>query len=128
MNTLRQPTSDDVLLRWWLHMHPLYEQFGTIKGHTNGRYQITMNDPQCGFFKRSKQIYNSLQHYWAPARIYLIRDVDEESGELLSAEVLACVVDGIRKDPIAEWTWLAGQPISESAYLRLESERLAKLF
>lgn len=109
-------------------MYPFYEQFGTIKGHMNGTYQITANDPQCGFYKRSKQVYNTLEKVWVPAKIYLIREIDEETGELLSPEVVACMIDGIRKDPIEEWTWLAGQPISEEAYLKLESERLSKLF
>lgn len=109
-------------------MHVLYEKHGTIKGHMNGAFQINEKEPQCGFFQRKVQVYNSLKTYWVPAKIYLVQEVDEETGELVSPEVIACVVDGVRKDPLVEWTWVAGHPISEKSYLRMESERLSKLF
>lgn len=68
-------------------------------------------DPCCGWFKRRLVKGGP----FVAARIWLDAQVDE-AGDLVSDEVMRCEVDGERRDPESEWSWLCGQPITESEF------------
>jgi len=93
---VREPTPDSVVFAWW---------WASLAGERPGVHE---DEPQCGLFKRRIQARGP----FVPARIYLDREVDEETGELLSDEVLRCEVNGTPRDPHQEWLWLAKYPVS----------------
>ncbi|MBO9430581.1 hypothetical protein [Sulfitobacter sp. R18_1] len=76
-------------------------------------------EPQCGYFKR-RMIKGGP---WVPVRIFVEREIDPETGELASDEVLCIEVEGIRKDdPADQWTYL--KPISRAEFNHLTDYRL----
>jgi len=93
---MRQPTSDAETYGWW---------WAALAGQKPGVHE---DEPRCGLFKRRIQARGP----FVPARIYLEREIDEETGELLSDEVMRCEVNGQQRDPLTEWLWLAKHPIS----------------
>jgi len=66
--------------------------------------------PEAGWYKRRLVKGGP----WVPVRIFVEREIDPATGELLGPEVLAADVDGKRDDPCRHWTYL--QPISRSEY------------
>lgn len=97
---MREPTPEASLYEWW-------------RAATAGeRVPVHEDEPQCGLFKRRI----APRGPFIPASIYVVREVDEESGELLSDERLACEVNGHPRDPQAEWLWLAKNPITQDDY------------
>lgn len=67
--------------------------------------------PECGWYKR--RIVKGGP--WVPVRIFVERDIDPETGELLGPERLVADVDGKRDDyPARHWTHLA--PITRAEY------------
>jgi hypothetical protein len=54
---------------------------------------------------------------FVPVKIFLEQQIDPETGELLGDEVMRCEVDGKRRVPEEEWTWVADNPISEEDFL-----------
>lgn len=102
---VRVPTPDVELYRW--HTEALA-----------GMKPATTEEPRCGWFVRRMESKAPL----LPASIYMAREIDAETGELLSDEILRCEVGGINRDPEDEWLWLASRPISEAEYLRLMAE------
>lgn len=70
------------------------------------------NDPQCGWYKR-RLIKGGP---FVPARIFVKRFIDPETGDLLSDEVLCCEVNGTARDPEEEWQWLWECPISKAEF------------
>lgn len=74
---------------------------------------IDINDPQEGFYKR-RLVRNGV---WVPARIWWeYGEIDQESGHKMEDDVLCCIVNGRRRDPYKEWTWLAKHRITEADY------------
>lgn len=60
---------------------------------------------------------------WVPARIYVRREIDPETGDLTAPEELAIEVEGIDGgDPLDHWTYLI--PISKSEFDHLVDYRL----
>lgn len=60
---------------------------------------------------------------WVPVRIFVDRDIDPITGELMDDERLLIEVEGIVKgDPLDRWTWLT--PISRKEYMHLMDYRL----
>lgn len=104
---IRQPTPLWEILRW--HHNAL----------AGRKPPIHESEPQCGWFRRRLVRAGP----WVPARIWLEQEVDEETGELVADEVLCCEVCGEPKDPYDQWTWLAGQPISEEEFNHLMAVR-----
>lgn len=64
--------------------------------------QITANQPQSGFFRR-KLIKDGP---YVPARIWIDR----------TTRAILCEVDGQPADPLDQWTFLAGRPVSEADF------------
>lgn len=93
---MREPTPSVAIYSWW------NEALAGLKP------PVYEDEPQCGLFKRRIQARGP----FVPARIYLERTVCEDTGELLSDEILRCEVHGEQRDPNAEWLWLAKHPIS----------------
>lgn len=73
--------------------------------------QIHEDEPLCGFFKARL----ARKAPFVPARIWLRQEVDD-AGELTSPEVLLCEIDGVPKDPVAEWTRLCQYPITQTEF------------
>lgn len=75
--------------------------------------------PEAGWFKR-RLIKGGP---WVPVRIYLEQDIDVETGELASDEVLRIEVEGLDAgDPASHWTYL--RPISRAQFEHLMDYRL----
>ncbi len=68
-------------------------------------------DPEEGFYKRRLVKGGP----WVPVQIWIEAERDE-SGDLLSDEVVRCTVDGQLVDVHSHWTYCAGSPISESEF------------
>ena len=101
---MRQPTPRDVLYRW--HAEAML-----------GLAPAIDSTPHCGWFKR-KLVKGGV---FVPARIWMFQDIDAETGELLSDELLQCEVNGAYADPEDAWSWICGNPISVSEFLYLSA-------
>lgn len=75
------------------------------------RPQIT-GEPHCGWFK-CKLVRGGP---YVAARIYMDREVDHDTGELLSDEKMRCEIDGRERDPEEQWTYICYIPITEAEY------------
>lgn len=80
---------------------------------------IRENDPQEGYYRRRLVRGGP----WVPARIWWQDGERDAAGELISDQVLYCMVGAELRDPYAEWTWLAGQPIGEAEYNAMQQRR-----
>lgn len=103
---VRQPTPRAEVYRW---------HTAALKGGD----RVTNDDPHAGWFKRRLVKGGP----FIPARIWLEQDVCQDTGELLSDEKLLCEVNGARADPVEQWAYLAGHPISEAEFRYLEALR-----
>lgn len=104
---MRRPTPIAALMAW--HAAAM----------AGDRPPIHEGQPQCGFFK-TKQVKDGP---FVPARIWIDRDIDPETGELTRDERFACEVDGERCSAYSRWTWLAGNPISKADFDALTERR-----
>lgn len=102
---IRTPTPQHELYAWWV---------ASLAGE---RPQIT-HEPQCGYFKR-RLVKDGP---WIVARIWLHQETDS-IGELTAPEEMRCEVDGKERDPVDQWTWLAGRPITREEYRHLRAVR-----
>lgn len=68
--------------------------------------------PECGWFKR-KLVKGGV---FVPARIWMFQDIDPETGELLSDELLQCELNGAYADPEDAWSWICANPITEQEF------------
>lgn len=85
---IRQPTPAAEIYRWWRAAladprHPRHE-----------------SEPQSGWFKM-RMVKDGP---WIPCRIWVEREVDPATGELMAPEVLRCEVGGERRNPERVWT------------------------
>lgn len=88
---MRQPSTFSALYRW---------HSAAIAGECP---PIHDGEPQAGYYKR-RMVKGGP---WIPARIFVEREIDPETGELASDEVLCIEVDGTRRrDPCEHWTYL----------------------
>ena len=101
---MRMPTPLDQLYAW--HTAAL-----------RGLQPVIDNTPQCGFFKR-KLVKGGV---FVPARIWMFQDIDAETGELLSDELLQCEVNGTYADPEDAWSWICSNPITEQEFRYLSA-------
>jgi hypothetical protein len=106
---MSRPTPREELYRW--HSNAMLGVLGDDPPITD--------DPQCGWFQRPLVKGGVM----VPARIWMHQPVDEETGDLVGDETLQCEVDGRYADPNAQWTWLAGAPISEAEFNYLTAKR-----
>lgn len=96
----RQPTPDDVAYAWWR---------AAISGRKPPLHDA---EPQCGFYARRLVKGGPI----VPARIWLDRAIDDETGELIGDETMLCKVGDVQCDVDTQWIWLAAKPISEAEY------------
>lgn len=68
--------------------------------------------PQPGFYKR--RLVPRGPFY--PAHIWIVRDVDDETDELMADEVFGCEVNGQPADAWEEWMYLCKHPITREEY------------
>ena len=107
---IRQPTPAAEIYRWWRAAladprHPRHE-----------------SEPQSGWFKM-RMVKDGP---WIPCRIWVEREVDPATGELMAPEVLRCEVGGERRNP--ERVWTSVRAITREAYdalVRLQAENSA---
>lgn len=97
---IRAPITDDEALAWWR---------AALLRLPKSRDGIP-DDPQCGWFKRKL----AKGAVFVPARIWLEQEVDD-AGELLGAE-LCCEVNGETAEPFEQWSYVCGNPISQSEF------------
>lgn len=76
------------------------------------------DDPHAGFFRVRKFSYGKwVKGPFVPARIWWEPgEIDPDTGELLTPEILRAEIDGRPTDPWSKWTWMAKRPISETEY------------
>jgi len=98
---MRMPTPKEQLYAWWRE---------TLE-NPDARRPLPQ-DPQVGFFKR-KLVKGGV---FVPARIWMVQEIDRETGELLSDELLQCEVNGAYADPEEAWSWICANPISEAEF------------
>jgi hypothetical protein len=101
---MRMPTPLDQLYAW--HAKAM-----------RGLEPVIDNTPQCGWYKR-KLVKGGV---FVPARIWMFQDIDAETGELLSDELLQCEVNGTYADPEDAWSWICSNPITEQEFRYLSA-------
>lgn len=104
---MRKPTPHDELYRW--HAEALA-----------GLAPVITDQPHCGWYKR-KLVKGGV---FVPARIWMVQEIDEETGELVADEFLQAEVNGAFADPIECWSWICANPITwaEFQYLTARIE------
>lgn len=102
---MRRPTPDHVAYDW--HRR-------AIRGE---RPAVIEGEPECGWF-RTRMVKGGP---WCPARIWIERDIDPETGELTGPEEFRAEVAGEIRDPCQVWTSL--RPITEEVYHALVEAR-----
>jgi hypothetical protein len=75
------------------------------------RVQIT-TEPVPGFYQRRMVKHGPM----VPVAIWIDQDIDPETGELMADEVMRCLVNGKDADAQAQWSDVAGHPITEREY------------
>lgn len=93
------PTSKTVLYAW--HAKAI-----------RGLEPVNDGTPHCGWFKR-KLVKGGV---FVPARIWMFQDVEPDTGELLSDELMQCEVNGAQADPEEAWSWICAHPITEQEF------------
>lgn len=103
---MRKPTDPYIDQEWWRE---------ALAGNKPPLYD---GEPHPGWYKYRKYKGGP----WIPVYVWRHADVDEETGELLSDEILYAIEDGRRyTDPRDMWLWYAVNPISVDDYLNLVS-------
>jgi hypothetical protein len=99
---MRKASSYRQLFGWWED---------AVAGRKPPRHE---GDPQCGFY-RTRMVKGGP---FVPVRIFVERDIDPDTGELASPEILRMEIAGERGgDPLRHWTHLI--PIPREEYDRL---------
>lgn len=99
--TTRAPIAPEEALAWWR---------GALLRPEKSREGIP-DEPRCGWFKRKL----AKGGVFVPARIWLEQEIGED-GELLDDPKLLCEVNGQPAEPDDQWSYLAGNPISEAEF------------
>lgn len=76
-----------------------------------GRAVLVNEEPHPGWYQR-KLVKHAV---WVPAHIWLQQELGDD-GELLEDVQLLCEVNGRSADPFEQWSFLAGNPISEAEF------------
>lgn len=74
---------------------------------------IDLNNPECGWYK-TRLVKGGP---FVPAKIwYEDGDRCPDTGELMSDQILMCMINTEARNPFVEWTRLAKSPITEAEY------------
>lgn len=96
---MRQPTDLEAAFDHW-------------RRRVAGEALAITTEPMCGYYRR-RMVRGGV---WVPAAIWIEQEIDADTGELLSDEILRCAVGGREEDPDEQWTYIAGQPIPYAEY------------
>jgi hypothetical protein len=77
------------------------------------------DEPQCGWYRTKLHKHG----VWVPAAIWIEREIDERTGELLGDETLKGSVYRKPRDAYDLWSWVCQEPVTEGWYWN----RLAEL-
>lgn len=102
---IRQPSTAAQLYSWWK---------AALSDPTLPRSDGL---PECGWY-RTRLVRGGP---WVPVRIFIIRDIDPDSGELTGPERYGCECDGESRSAERLWTYLT--PISKAEFDRLTQLR-----
>lgn len=106
---MRMPTDLYAAFQWW-------------RDALAGLRPVITSEPQCGFFQR-RFVRGGV---FVPVAIFIEQETDA-TGELSTDERLVCLVNGKPADPESEWTYCAGNPITEQEYrFLIERHKWAK--
>lgn len=100
---MRTPTPDSIAYRWYRDM---------LAGDCPATHE---GEPQCGWFK-TRLVKGGP---WVPARIWIEREIDPETGELCGPEEYRCEIDGEKHNAARSWISLCKEPISRADYFAL---------
>ncbi len=98
---IRQPTPHAQFYAWWKR---------ALADPDLPRHD---DDPQCGFY----QMRRVKGGPWVPVRIFVVRDIEAETGDLEGPERLVAEINGEWTQPGSIWTHL--RPISRADYAAL---------
>lgn len=101
---IRVPTDDTAALKW--HARALMDKALHIP------LEVDYDSPQPGWYV-CRVVRGGP---FVPAKIFIVQDIDDETGELLGDETLKCEVNGRERDVHEQWLWLCNEPITEAAY------------
>jgi len=118
--TMRRPTPEAVQFAFWrqaLDRSAIMEP--EARAHLRNRH---MEDPECGFYRT--RLVNGGPY--VPVRIWLDQEIDPETGELLSDEIMRAELDGQELRGALRYLssrFISFRPITERAYWALIEER-----
>lgn len=105
---IRQPSTFMRLHQWW-------------KDALAGLAPEQHSDlPECGFY-RTRFVKGGP---FVPVRIFVLRDIDPDTGELQAPERIMAEANGLRTDPATIWTYLS--PITRADYHALVEKHRAE--
>lgn len=95
-----EPVSDRDAYAWW-------------REELRASGQVIPEEPQCGFYRR-RMVRGGV---FVPVRIWREADIDFDTGAATAGrQRLLCMVGSELRDPVAEWGYVATQPIKEAEY------------
>lgn len=95
---MRAPTDLVAAFAWW-------------RSALAGKKPAITSQPMCGFYQRKF----ARGGVFVPVAIFITQELDA-NGELSCDEQMVCLVNGKPSDPEAEWSYCAGNPITEQEY------------
>lgn len=103
----------EVILKsqWWLQA--VYGDFPGLQEET---------PPQPGYYATRLVPRGPL----VPARIWIERDLDDETGELMADEEIHCVINGQAVKWFEHWPGLTRHVITEEKWKEMENERVSE--
>lgn len=104
---MRRPSTARELYAWWE---------AAMRGE---RPPVHEGEPHCGWF-RTRAVRGGP---WIPARVFVEREIDPETGELADDERFVAEVAGQRRDAAAAWVSICRRPISREEYEAMVARR-----
>lgn len=76
------------------------------------RPPIQVDQPEPGYYRR-RLVKNGP---FVACRIWIERDIDPDTGEIIADDKYLCTVDGKPASAMEQWSWLASHAISKEEY------------
>lgn len=108
---MRTPSTPDQIWSWW------------ERAIAGAPVEHVEDSPHAGFFKVRKFPYGQWPTGpYVPARCWIEPgEIDPETGELLSDEIIRMEIDGRQVNPWTHWNWIAKNPVSETEWMWLRA-------